>query len=476
MKRREDLLWTKAQVPALLHPATSLSVCAIHSFSDDSTRSTSTSTITSSTSTSSTSTSLKTEPGQHHQDPCSDASPLLSLERSRAQSHSSSDDGSSLSPSLSTAILTPKRQHHHYHHHDHHQQQHQLPFFTAAATERHRPSGDTTATTTNTGAAAHQEPSRRRSSEPSLALGSGSTGVSSSVSVSSSGRTSKIQSPIELFEKLSMRTNLLTWRSPVLTDVSYVLGIFYDGDESLGAELLAHAPAKSRLSHQCLVRTNTTTNNNNNGSTQPPVDADDDQQAAPLQPTRALAAANVPDVLQPPNMLMFSCNVIPFSVDATFRLLPGPSATGLEPTLKAIAHAVMSHVDRTYLLYQEMSHTGATVATTAAAVAARTPPLSPQPLRKGMPVPRRYYKRIFRSHDQLSEKVHPMWRERSSIPDAVLRRPHLMRPATVDEKYRFLLEYSEALGLSAEVGVMALVFVERLVERTRISLQAVNLF
>lgn len=109
--------------------------------------------------------------------------------------------------------------------------------------------------------------------------------------------------------------------------------------------------------------------------------------------------------------------------------------------------------------------------------------LSPSPVRSplmqdlqiNVPNSQALTSRCFKSVDHLSEKVNPIWKVRA-IPDDVLSNPEIMQPPTEPEIRHFLQQLFAAADLCAETAIVSLIYLERLLLTTHISLSGINVF
>jgi hypothetical protein len=86
-----------------------------------------------------------------------------------------------------------------------------------------------------------------------------------------------------------------------------------------------------------------------------------------------------------------------------------------------------------------------------------------------------YSSRVIHTNNFLSEKLFPIWKIRF-IPDAVLEKPEIMPSPTFDEINTFLTQIFAAADLKAEVGIIMLIYLERMLYRSRITLHGINCF
>ena len=298
--------------------------------------------------------------------------------------------------------------------------------------------------------------------------------------------------PFELFDRLTEPRDC-PWRSPLVTDEFYLLDLFYNGSLEQGSQLLAYAKFKSDLSLMSHEEQETllspdgdaqgnlsssfsslsltrNLSRNLSGSDQGQLNVTSNgmqrnpssemsgsmpSMAAPRLPKKTIRLLKPDD--KEAMVTLFrtipkynSCSTL-FTVDGT---LYQPAVTPMQQanTLKAIAHAIMSHVDRTYVLHKELTafehrYKGTT----------------------------KYSHRVFKSENLLSEKLFPIWSVRR-LPEEVLKHPFIMQAPTLQEVYTFLKQIFSAADLCTEVGIISLIYLERMLHSTHISLHGINVF
>jgi hypothetical protein len=315
-----------------------------------------------------------------------------------------------------------------------------------------------------------------------------------------------IPDPVELLDRLRSNKKEETWRSPLITDEFYVMDYLFEGDVSKAAKTLKFLSGLSLSGSFTSLQSGSSRSQSseNIGSATSTLRKDaillnavpEDEKLVQLpattnaiiQVTQAednirfgekkkassdsldsvtrreslQKAPKLPKKLDRNDILnakvfknrtiikFNSCSTL-FTVDSTL-FKPSASPRNLDITLKSVAYAISTHLQRTYSLYTEL-----------------------HAYEKQNKLGRRYTSRIFYTSDILSEKVHPIWKVRS-IPDEVVRRPEIMQPPTAEELHQFLKQIFIAADLNAEIAIIALIYLERLMFKARVSLHGLNCF
>ena len=176
----------------------------------------------------------------------------------------------------------------------------------------------------------------------------------------------------------------------------------------------------------------------------------------PKRPTpTALPMAN-PVIAQvgTKGMLKFNSCTTLFTLDSSLYESSN-TPEHLEVTLKVISHAIAGHMERTHSLFEILAD------------------YDDHP--KSAHHRKLLSNRVFRNADVLNERLFPIWRVRS-IPEEVMFQPDIMSPPTIDEVYQFLRQVFVAADLSAEVAIVSLIYLERMMAYTHIPLFGLNCF
>jgi hypothetical protein len=148
-----------------------------------------------------------------------------------------------------------------------------------------------------------------------------------------------------------------------------------------------------------------------------------------------------------------SCSTL-FTIDSTVYTPPS-KPEHLDVTIRAVAHAIHTHLTRTTVLYQEL--------------------LAFDQQQNNIHTQTNYARKLYKSAEFLSEKLYPIWKVRR-IPDEVLTNPEIMHPPTYDELFQFIKQIIVAADLSAEIAIITLIYLERMMVKTKTMLFGVNCF
>ncbi|KAI3632838.1 hypothetical protein MIR68_008913 [Amoeboaphelidium protococcarum] len=182
-----------------------------------------------------------------------------------------------------------------------------------------------------------------------------------------------------------------------------------------------------------------------------------------------------------------SCTTL-FSIDNSLYTSIGKPEY-LDVTLKVFSYAVSQHLERTYAFWKILNQFDdakkkASRRSSSASVRPNSLMSSPKlgakstfPKEVKLPPNHEHHlaSRCFKSVDIFSEKLNPLWKVRY-IPDEVQQHPEIMQPPTQQELYHFLKQLFYAADLTAEVAIVSLIYMERLLEKTKISLHGLNVF
>jgi hypothetical protein len=287
--------------------------------------------------------------------------------------------------------------------------------------------------------------------------------------------------PLALMEALKQpRLRKHQWNSPVVEDELYVAILLLDGDvdqlkqAGLSSQInIAHshtsinlqpsptATDESQRLDEMMEQIHLSSNTNTIATNEiNPSQSSTGNLRAPLLPKRPMRGAEksqpdsrIAQLAATKNKIKFNSCTTLFTIDNTlFR--PSQTPEYIEITLKSIAHAILSHMDRTYLMFTEMQKFD------------RLHQLCGQEC---------FAPRVIRTRDYFSERLYPVWKVRA-FPERVMEHPEIIQSPTFDEIFLFLKQLFNAMDLSAEVAIIMLIYLERLMVRTGLTLHGVNCF
>ena len=173
---------------------------------------------------------------------------------------------------------------------------------------------------------------------------------------------------------------------------------------------------------------------------------------APVLPKKMVKALNSNNNHNPKSLHKFnSCTTI-FTINNTVHA-PVKNPEQRDLILRSVAHAIHCHLARTHEIYRILSKL----------------------YKSGNHHVSLAMKKVFKSDDVLSEKLNPIWLIRK-IPNEVINHPEIMQPPTYDELFQFLRQIFVAANFTAEIATIMLIYLERMLLKTKINLFGVNCF
>lgn len=177
---------------------------------------------------------------------------------------------------------------------------------------------------------------------------------------------------------------------------------------------------------------------------------------APQLPKKAKPIRQVSKPVPEKSLFKFNSCTTLFSVDNSLYE-PNYTSENLQKILKSVAHVVKGHIDRTHKLFSLVQdiETNGMVGKNFKAT--------------------KYLDRIFRSSDLLDESVYPIWESRL-IPAKISKNPQSIVPSSEEEIYLFFEQLFLAADLTPEMAIISLIYLERMMAYTNISLFSLNCF